>query len=49
MLLDKNPSKRPDANKIKTNAWLVDIDWDTIINQKAGAPIKPSIKNDIRN
>ena len=42
-LLDKDPSKRLDVEKIKDHQWFKDISWDDIIQQKETPEVKPEL------
>lgn len=33
-LLDRNPSKRPDFDKLKENAWFKPLDFEKVYNQE---------------
>jgi len=46
-LLDKDPSKRLDVEKIKDHPWFQGTSWDDIIQQKKIPDVKPIIKLDL--
>lgn len=42
-LLDRNPTKRPDFEKLKADPWFASLDWEKVYNQEYVPVFKPTI------